>query len=84
MNRRSTSVVLLALALGFVVGQLSGQAPAVSPAQAQDPARPVGRYQISVIRGAAYLVDTTSADVWVREYQSGRWASVGNPVTKTD
>jgi hypothetical protein len=76
MNRSAPVLVVVALAVGFLAGQAG---PLLAPAQAQDQAAPVGRYQISTIPGAVYLVDSTTGDLFVREYQTGEWREAGNP-----
>ena len=49
------------------------------PVTAQEGAPPqAGRYRISTIPGAVYLVDTATGDVFVREYQTKRWKKAGN------
>lgn len=73
---RSVSV-LVACAVGFLAA-LSLHVPVT--AQERPGAQPLaGRYQISTIPGAVYLVDTATGDLFVRDYQTKQWRKAGNP-----
>jgi hypothetical protein len=79
VNRCSKSVVLVALLAGFL-GGLAAQLLPLAHAQEKGPAR-TGRYQISTIPGAVYLLDTEKGDVYVRNYTTKRWEPAGNPLS---
>ena len=85
MNRPPKSYLLAALLAGFVGATAASLVPSgLGLARAQESPPEVGRYQISSIRGAVYMLDTRTAEVWVWEYQTKRWASVGNPLTDSE
>ncbi|RMG06769.1 MAG: hypothetical protein D6731_25035 [Planctomycetota bacterium] len=74
----------------FAAGALAGAVSALAlfalarppAARAQAATESVGRYRISTIPGAVYLVDTTNGDVYVRNYTTKRWEPAGNPLRK--
>jgi hypothetical protein len=79
MNRSATLQALLVFTLGILAASFLPNVARDARAQ-EAPKAAEGRFQISVIPGAVYLVDTRSGDVWVREYQTKRWATAGNPL----
>lgn len=82
MINKSRSASLLVAAVAGAVGALLASA-LTTPAIAQDAAvSPVGRYQISTIPGAVYMVDTQTGNVWVRAYTDKIWRPAGTPLGK--
>jgi hypothetical protein len=76
MNRSALGALAVACAVALTALALN------RPAQAQgEEERPVGRFQISTIPGAVYMLDTTTGDLYVREYQTKNWRKAGNPLT---
>jgi hypothetical protein len=74
---RSLVLVLAAFFLAALVLHL--------PVAAQEDGPPrIGRYQISTIPGAVYMVDTATGDLFVREYQTKRWRKAGNPLSDAE
>lgn len=83
MNRNAPALVLGGILVGIAAASLWPQARAQEAAPVAPPVAPAnGRYQLSVIPGAAYMVDTQTGDVYVREYQTKRWGAAGNPLKK--
>jgi hypothetical protein len=83
ITRPRSASLLVAGAAGFVGAVVASTWP--TPAVAQDQAprlAEVGRYQISTIPGAVYMVDTRTANVWVRAYTDKTWRPAGNPLSK--
>ncbi len=83
MITKTRSASLLAASVAGFVGAFAASAwttPAI--AQSEALSTEIGRYQISTIPGAVYMVDTQTAKCWVRDYTTKTWRPAGNHLGK--
>ena len=85
MSARQVLSIAAAILVGCLIGgSLLGQRTAAQAPAAQ----PVGRYQLSAagagVGTVAYVIDTTTGQVWQRSRTDAKWEEFGSPTDKPD
>ena len=83
MNRRPALLVAAAIVLGgLLLGLRPGRA---APGQADEPARPSGRYQAAIAGGNityVVVIDSATGRCWTHTAAGGKWMDLGTPPTE--